>query len=93
MENAARHARSRVAVSASRSGARVTILVRDDGPGIPDDRLADLTRRGVRLDQAGPGAGLGFAIAHEIADAAGGTLQLANTDPGLEARLVLPGAT
>jgi hypothetical protein len=60
---------------------------------IPGDRVGDLTRRGVRLDQAGPGAGLGLAIAHEIADAAGGTLQLANTDPGVEARLVLPGAT
>jgi signal transduction histidine kinase len=93
LDNAARHARSHVAVSASRSGAGVTIRVRDDGPGIPDDRLADLTLRGVRLDQAGPGAGLGLSIAHEIADAAGGTLLLDNTGTGLEARLVLPDAS
>ena len=46
---------------------------RDDGPGIPEAELARLTARGARLDTSGPGAGLGLAIASEIAEAAGGT--------------------
>ena len=50
----------------------------------------ELTGRGARLDLAGPGAGLGLAIATEIAEAAGGTLSLANTGRGLRVTLTVP---
>lgn len=105
IENAARHATARVEIAVEPRGTMVAVLIRDDGPGIPAERIAGLTRRGARLDTAGPGAGLGISIASEIAEAAGGALRLANrTDRpaageppdsvrgGLEASLTLPAA-
>jgi signal transduction histidine kinase len=92
LENAARHARSEVIVSAACDGDAVAVTIRDDGPGIPTSMLEALLARGARLDAAGTGAGLGLSIASEITEAAGGMLVLRNADPGLEARLVLPRA-
>jgi len=92
LENAARHAAGRVRVATARAGASVAITVADDGPGIAPPELARLTSRGARLDLGGPGAGLGLAIAREIAEAAGGGLDLANGATGLAAVLRLPAA-
>jgi signal transduction histidine kinase len=91
-ENAARHARARVTLTARRQGALAALSVRDDGPGAPPDALERMRARGERLDARFPGQGLGLAIAAEIAEAAGGSLDLANADPGLEATLLLPAA-
>lgn len=76
LENASRHATSRVAVTARRAGPLAEIVIDDDGPGIPETLLQGLTDRGARLDTAG--SGLGLAIAREIAEATGGALTLAN---------------
>jgi signal transduction histidine kinase len=46
--------------------------------------------RGVRLDARFPGHGLGLAIADDIAEAAGGALELSDGTPGLVATLVRP---
>ncbi|MBZ8133048.1 HAMP domain-containing sensor histidine kinase [Afifella sp. IM 167] len=91
VENAARHARETVSISAARQGGRIGLVVRDDGPGIPPERIAALMQRGAR-DTTGPGTGLGLAIAAEIAEAAGGSLSLKRCEPGLEALLLLPEA-
>lgn len=90
LENAARHARTRVAVTLRRDGPGAEIVIDDDGPGIPEARLHDLSDRGARLDMAGPGTGLGLAIAREIAEAAGGSLELTNRARGLRVRLGIP---
>jgi signal transduction histidine kinase len=92
LENAARHAATRVAVRVARRGGWVDVEVRDDGPGAPAARLAAMRLRGVRYDAGAPGDGLGLAIAGEIAEAAGGALRLENADPGLAATLELPAA-
>jgi signal transduction histidine kinase len=92
LENAARHAARRVRVESARAGDAVVVAVADDGPGIPEAELARLTARGARLDTSGPGAGLGLAIASEIAEAAGGSLTLQNGASGLAASLRLPAA-
>lgn len=89
-ENAARHAAGRVEVGAFVMGAQARVTVRDDGPGLPADRRAAMMARGVRADETGPGTGLGLAIAAEIAEAAGGVLELEEAGPGLSATLVLP---
>lgn len=89
-ENAARHAAGRVEVGAVVMGAQARVTVRDDGPGLPADRRAAMMARGVRADETGPGTGLGLAIAAEIAEAAGGGLELEEAGPGLSATLVLP---
>lgn len=92
LENAGQHARGEVVVSAARQGAMLAIRVRDDGPGVDESRLAEMTVRGTRLDAKGPGSGLGLAIASEICEAAGGSLALGNASPGLEVTLSLRAA-
>ncbi len=91
-ENAARHATSRIRIDASRVGQNVEISVEDDGPGIPPDRLAEMTHRGVRADESSPGSGFGLAIASELAEALGGGLKLHPGTPGLSVRVTLPAA-
>ena len=90
LENAARHARGRVVLSAREDGAWLLLSIADDGPGIPETKREALMRRHVRADEAG--TGLGLAIASEIAQAAGGMLLLDNAEPGLKATLALPRA-
>lgn len=92
VENAARHGRSAVRVTAGRRGPVAAIAIRDDGPGVQPEALERMRDRGERLDARFPGHGLGLAIAAEIAEAAGGTLELANAASGLEATLLLPAA-
>ena len=94
VENACAHAeRAWVAVAAIEG--KVAIIVEDDGPGIPPDRIGEMMKPFQRLDPARSrdtgGAGLGLAIAEAVALAHGGALELANrAQGGLRARIVLP---
>lgn len=90
MENAARHAQSFVEIVARVEGTEAIVEIRDDGPGIPAEKVAFLMQRGKRLDEGGTGSGLGLAIAGEMAEAVGGSLSLHAADPGLVARVRLP---
>jgi len=92
IENAARHARSSVTVSATFDGDHVLVRIIDDGPGIPPERLAEALSRGGRLDSSGSGAGLGLAIVSDIAEAWGGSLSIEDAKPGVSAciRLAAP---
>jgi signal transduction histidine kinase len=92
-ENAARHASSRVAISARTEAEFVTVTMADDGPGIIPDRQQKAFSRGGRLDQAGPGAGLGLAIVKDITDAWGGKLWFDTPGSGLHVCLSVPIAT
>ncbi|MGP3966353.1 sensor histidine kinase [Streptomyces sp. 6N223] len=78
-------------------GARpgtVRIDVRDDGPGIPAGDRERVFERFSRLEDArtrkSGGAGLGLAIAREIADRHGGTLRFADAAGGAHAVGRLP---
>lgn len=93
IENAARHARSHVRVSATAAGGNATVTVTDDGPGIPEERRAAALRRGERLDMSGPGAGLGLAIVADIAEAWSAEVSFAQNSDGFSASLSLPLAT
>ena len=89
VDNAARHARRAVRVEARAEDRRVKLLISDDGPGIPPERMSEVLARGGRLDESGTGAGLGLAIVQEIADAWAGRLELRPNGPGLQAELAL----
>jgi signal transduction histidine kinase len=89
VENAARHADRTVEITGHDGAGTAVIAIRDDGPGIPEDHLADALKRGGRLDTSDTGTGLGLAIVSEIAAAWGATLKLENTGGGLLAELRL----
>ena len=91
LDNACKWTRSRVVVASAASGARVDILVDDDGPGLAAAMHEAVLQRGVRADEAAPGSGLGLAIVRDLAEVYGGSIAL-ETSPlgGLRARLRLP---
>ncbi|MBV9783183.1 MAG: HAMP domain-containing histidine kinase [Acidisphaera sp.] len=85
-EAGARNAR----ISATTAGGVLTILLEDDGPGLPDTVRANLFRPFVGSYRRG-GSGLGLAIARDLMRAHGGDVELAATGPGGTAfRLTLP---
>ena len=54
---------------------QLLVLVSDDGPGIPEDKLQVLFMEFTRLDPtAAEGAGIGLAISQRIAEALGGEI-------------------
>ena len=93
VDNALTYAGGTVDVMTFSAEGKVTVEVRDRGPGIPDGDSERLKRPFTRLDPSrrGPsGAGLGLAIVERIARAHGGRLELAPREGGgLVARLVL----
>ena len=91
MDNACKWANKLVKVSTVLSGSYGLILIEDDGPGVPDDKLAEILRRGKRLDEATPGSGLGLNIVTDLAELYNGALELGHSDlGGLKAALKLP---
>lgn len=82
VDNAAKWAASEVQIAASQDGAMALVTVADDGPGVPPEALAELGKRGVRLDERVAGTGLGLAIVRELIEAYGGSLVLANREKG-----------
>jgi len=82
LNNARKHATSRVRVEAFTEKAHVVIAIADDGTGVSEEKLSSLGRRGRRLDTRTPGSGLGLAIASEIVDEIGGGLTLSNAAQG-----------
>jgi signal transduction histidine kinase len=94
LDNAVKYGQSaRIAVDDN--DERLEVLVRDEGPGIPEPELERVFEpyyrvEGSRNRETG-GAGLGLTIARSIAEAHGGRLILHNRpEGGLEARLTLP---
>ncbi|MBI2255186.1 MAG: HAMP domain-containing histidine kinase [Proteobacteria bacterium] len=82
VDNAAKWASGDVRIRAAQDGAMALVTVEDDGPGVPPEALAELGKRGVRLDERVAGTGLGLAIVRELIEAYGGSLTLANRDTG-----------
>lgn len=93
VENAMRYSSHQVDIRARVKGKSVIAEISDDGPGIPAEQLANVLRRGKRLDTTSGGAGLGLAICENIIQTTGGTITLENGNPGLRARLEIPAAT
>jgi two-component system osmolarity sensor histidine kinase EnvZ len=92
--NAVRYA-SNVKVKGGVENRLLTILVDDDGPGIPAENREDAFRPFVRLDNARnldeTGTGLGLAIALDIAHAHGGDIELGESPAGgLRAMVQIP---
>jgi signal transduction histidine kinase len=78
LDNAERHAGDRVAVTLRTAPGWAILQVTDDGSGVPEADRDRIFERFVRLDESRArddgGAGLGLAIAKDIAVRHGGTL-------------------
>jgi len=95
LDNAFKWAGSTVEVSLagerSDDGERIALLIDDDGPGLPPEAMAEVLKRGRRLDETTPGSGLGLSIVVDLAKLYGGGLSLHRSPlGGLRARLELP---
>lgn len=92
MENAAKWCKGRIrAVASPTTIDRWTLVVDDDGPGLPPERWGDALKRGQRMDEHTPGSGLGLSIVDELARAYGGSVTLGESPlGGLRVCLDLP---
>ncbi|MBQ1121089.1 cell wall metabolism sensor histidine kinase WalK [Streptomyces sp. B15] len=80
LDNAQRHAASQVSVAVRREGDGLALSVQDDGEGVSEGERERIFERFVRLDAARSrdegGAGLGLAIARDVAERHGGSLRV-----------------
>jgi signal transduction histidine kinase len=92
LDNACRHAASRISISARQlAGHRVELAVADDGEGIPPDELPRIFDRFHRATSRGEGAGLGLAIADAVVRASGGRWEVsARPEGGVRFAVVWP---
>jgi signal transduction histidine kinase len=86
LDNAVRHATSKVVVSLSEHDDQVVLEVSDDGPGIAPADRSRVFDRFVRLDDARArdegGSGLGLAIVRKIVDTTGGEVAISDAGTG-----------
>lgn len=91
IDNALRHTApgTEVRLTVSVEGSMVLFCVQDNGGGIPELQLNNVTRRFWHQGRAG-GTGLGLALVEAIVARFNGELKLRNTGEGLEAEMSLP---
>jgi signal transduction histidine kinase len=86
VDNAVRHAKSRVDIQVSARDGDVILSVSDDGPGIAAADRARVFERFVRLEpdraRSAGGTGLGLAIVAEVVAAHGGTVEIDDRSGG-----------
>ncbi len=95
LENAAIWCRAHIRIKAeySPNSSQFSLIIEDDGPGLPADRRAEVLKRGARLDEKAPGSGLGLSIVDELVRSYGGKIQLLDSAMGgLKVELSLPAA-
>lgn len=95
IENAARFCNNKLKITETDSEDSVTVMIEDDGIGIPDDKKELAMQPFVRLDESRKdstgGTGLGLSIARTAIENHGGQIFLENSDlGGLKVRVVLP---
>jgi len=91
VDNAVRHARSKIVLAVRAEGGGAVLTVVDDGPGIPAQDRERVFERFARLDDArdrdAGGTGLGLAIVRELLAGSQGSVSLQDnpSGPGLAA--------
>ena len=94
VDNALRHATSRVTIALTTGPAWVELTVDDDGPGIARQDRERIFDRFVRLDphraSTYGGAGLGLSIVRQLVQAHGGSVRVADSPSGSSFVVHLP---
>ncbi|BAK64985.1 two-component system sensor histidine kinase [Sphingobium sp. SYK-6] len=96
LDNAIRYG-ARAHLSLRQEDTSIAIVVTDEGAGVPEDMIAQITAPFERLEQSrgrhGGGVGLGLSIVKALAESHGGSLTLESPgDSGLRATVRLPAA-
>jgi signal transduction histidine kinase len=96
LHNAARHARSKIAVAVASRDGMVIITVDDDGPGIPPTDRQRVFQRFTRLEHARSrtdgGVGLGLAVVDRVVRHHNGSVTVTDRPAGgARFQVVLPG--
>ncbi len=87
LENSLAHGRGTVEIAARRSGPSVVIEVTDGGEGVPAAIAPHVFERSV----SSSGSGLGLSLARDLAEAAGGRLELVSARPAVFALFLSAG--
>jgi signal transduction histidine kinase len=84
VDNACRHAGpdGQVRIQVRAQGSRVSLIVEDSGPGIPEADRSRLFDRFHRATEEGSGAGLGLAIGDSIVRSTGGRWHIGDSSLG-----------
>lgn len=87
IENAYKYTNSWVKVysitdDVQRAKRLLAVIIEDDGPGIPDERKAQILSRGARLDTCEPGQGIGLAMVADVIDSYGGKITIESNTIG-----------
>ncbi|WP_026340633.1 ATP-binding protein [Thioalkalivibrio sp. ALJT] len=99
LDNAIRHATTRVRITTRCQSGEVRLIIDDDGPGIPPADRARVLERGQRADtrtgsagEGGNGQGLGLSIIHTLVTDHGGRLFIEQAPElyGARIRMVFP---
>ena len=86
VENAVRHAATRIELRARGDEHAVVISVGDDGPGVAPELAQTVFTAGV---SGSGGTGLGLAVTRRVATSLGGTVHLEPPEPGRGAHFLL----
>lgn len=76
LDNACKWAKHEVRCVLQGDARHLLLVVEDDGPGCSDEQIEQLTARGVRIDEATFGHGLGLAIVRDVVEIYDGVLTL-----------------
>lgn len=74
LDNACKWCQNEITLNVSSQNNKLNIMVTDNGPGIAEDKINEITARGFRADQLTPGHGVGLAIVQDIVNAYNGTI-------------------
>jgi two-component system, OmpR family, sensor histidine kinase PhoQ len=81
MDNACKWCKKSVTITVTQNPRKdrrnysLLIQIDDDGPGIPDGKLNDILKRGVRADENIHGHGIGMTVAYDLIGMLGGKLE------------------
>ena len=71
----------------------LSIVIEDDGPGIPMENIDQVLQRGIRMDERVSGHGIGLAIVNDICSAYGGKMNIGHSRlAGNRVEVVIPGS-
>lgn len=93
LTNSVRHGGGKIFIETQFENQEIIISIRDNGPGIDEEKIPELFQPFARGDESRTtmGSGLGLAIVRRICDMHHGRIELANHEEGgLIARVVLP---